>query len=261
MRALDRLVMDLGLLGQRVIVTGAATGIGHAIATSFQGEGAHVSICDIDPSALAASGFTGSPVDVADRSACDAFVHDAAAQLGGIDTLVCNAGIAGPTGPIEQLDGADWDRCLNVCLTGAFNMIRTAVPYLRQSENGSIIVISSLAGRLGFQMRTPYAAAKWGLIGLMKSLAIELGDAGIRANAVLPGIVSGDRQRRVLEAKAQRMGLSFDDVEARAFAGTSIKTYVPPEEIADQVVYLASTRAKRISGQAISVCGDTQMLS
>lgn len=253
--------MDLGLEGARVVVTGAAAGIGRAIADRFRAEGAVVRICDVDTAALDTAGQPGAVLDVADRAGAARFIAEAAEAMGGLDCLVSNAGIAGPTGPIEEIDGADWDRCLEVCLTGAFNVTRAAVPHLRKSQNPSIAVISSLAGRLGFQLRSPYAAAKWGLIGLTKSLAIELGPDGIRANAVLPGIVAGDRQRRVLEAKAQRLGISFDEVEARAFAGTSIKDYVTTEEIADQVVYLASTRARRISGQAVSVCGDTQMLS
>ena len=135
------------------------------------------------------------------------------------------------------------------------------VPALRQSDNASIINLSSLAGRLGFAMRTPYAAAKWGVIGFTKSLSIELGRDGIRCNAILPGIVAGDRQRRVLEAKAQRRGLSFAQVEAEAFSYTSIKDYVQPEQIADQILFLTSSRGRTISGQAVSVCGDGQMLA
>ena len=114
---------------------------------------------------------------------------------------------------------------------------------------------------MGFARRTPYAAAKWGVIGLTKSLAIELGPDRIRVNAILPGLVAGDRQRRVLEAKAQRLGASFAETEARAFSYTSIRDYVTPEQIADQILFLASERGRTISGQAISVCGDTQMLA
>lgn len=253
--------MDLELTGQRVVITGAASGIGLEMARAFKAEGARVWICDVDAAALEASGFEGAVLDVSDRPGAARFIDRASEAMGGLDTLVSNAGIAGPTGPVGDIAGEDWDRCLDVCLTGAFNVTRAAVPHLRRSENGSVTVISSLAGRLGFQLRAPYAAAKWGLIGLVKSLAIELGGDGVRANAVLPGIVAGERQHRVLEAKAQRLGISFAEVEARAFAGTSIKDYVTAQEIADQVVYLASRRARRISGQAVSVCGDTQMLS
>ncbi|MCP3970889.1 MAG: SDR family oxidoreductase [Rhodobacteraceae bacterium] len=258
--------MDLNLTGQRVVVTGAASGIGLEIARGFAAEGACVMLCDADRQELAALAGTDPnliavPCDVADRDAAGAFITDAAARLGGIDTLVNNAGIAGPTGPVEEIAPEQWDRCLQVCLTGQFNMTRTAVPHLRASANPSIINLSSLAGRVGFALRTPYAAAKWGVIGFTKSLSIELGPDRIRVNAVLPGLVSGDRQRRVLEAKAQRLGKSFAETEAQAFSYTSIRDYVTPGQIADQCLYLASARASTISGQAVSVCGDTQMLA
>lgn len=253
--------MDLGLGGHRVIVTGAGSGIGLAIAQAFAEEGARVWICDVDGAAVEASGFPGRMLDVSDRDGAAGFVAEAAQAMGGIDCLVNNAGIAGPTGPVEEIDGADWDRCLNICLTGQFNFTRAAVPHLRASQNASIANLSSLAGRVGFALRSPYAAAKWGVIGFTKSLSIELGPDGIRANAILPGLVAGDRQRRVLEAKAQRLGLSFSETEARAFGYTSIKDYVTPQQIADQILFLASERGRTVSGQAISVCGDTQMLA
>jgi NAD(P)-dependent dehydrogenase (short-subunit alcohol dehydrogenase family) len=154
----------------------------------------------------------------------------------------------------------DWDRCLEICLTGQFNCARLAVPHLRQSKNASIVNISSAAGRLGFAMRTPYAAAKWGVIGFTKSLSIELGPDNIRVNAILPGLVAGDRQRRVLEAKAQQRGISYAEMERTALSYTSIKDYVTPEQLADQILFMCSPRGKTISGQAISICGDTQML-
>ena len=168
--------------------------------------------------------------------------------------------LPGPTGRVEDIHPEDWDRCLEVCLTGQFNCARLAVPHLRKSTNASIVNLSSAAGKYGFAMRSPYAAAKWGVIGFTKSLAIELGDAGIRVNAILPGLVAGDRQRRVLEAKAQNLGISYAEMEAQAFSFTSIKDYVTAEQIADQIVFLASPRGRTISGQAISVDGDMRML-
>jgi len=134
------------------------------------------------------------------------------------------------------------------------------VPHLRKSSNASIVNVSSLAGRLGFALRTPYAAAKWGVIGLTRSLAIELGDDGIRVNALLPGVVSGDRQKRVLTAKAQAKGISYEEMEKLALSFTSLKEYVTPQQLANYVVYVSSPLGRTISGQALSVCGDTNML-
>jgi NAD(P)-dependent dehydrogenase (short-subunit alcohol dehydrogenase family) len=258
--------MDLGLQGQKVVVTGAASGIGLAIARGFVAEGARVMICDVDPGALADLERTDPAIlsarcDVSDREDATRFMDGALTVLGGLDTLVNNAGIAGPTGPLDDIAPDDWDRCLSVCLTGQFNVTRRAIGALKASANPSIINLSSLAGRVGFALRTPYAAAKWGVIGLTKSLSIELGPHGVRVNAILPGLVAGDRQRRVLEAKAQRLGKSFSETEAIAFSYTSIREYVTAEQIADQILFLASTRGKTISGQAISICGDTQMLA
>ena len=229
------------------------------------GEGARVHVCDVDEMALAeltqsAPGITRSLCDVSNRAAVKTMFDEAVSQLGGLDVLVNNAGIAGPTSKIEEMNPEDWDRCLDVCLTGQFNCTRLAVPLLRKSGNASIVNLSSAAGRLGFAMRTPYAAAKWGVIGFTKSLSIELGPDKIRVNAVLPGLVAGDRQRRVLQAKAQQRGISYAEMEQTAFSYTSIKDYVTPEQIADQILFMCSPRGRTISGQAISICGDTQML-
>ncbi len=258
--------MELELTGHRVIVTGAAAGIGLETARAFIAEGARVAVCDVDPASVSALAESDPTIlayacDVADREATADFVARATEGMGGLDTLVNNAGVAGPTGPVEDIAPEEWDRCVSVCLTGQFNATRAAVPALRRSGNPSIINMSSLAGRVGFRLRTPYAAAKWGVIGLTKSLSMELGPAHIRVNAVMPGLVAGDRQRRVMEAKAQSLGQSFGEVENRAFSYTSIREYVTPRQIADQILFLASERGRAISGQAISVCGDTQMLA
>lgn len=257
--------MDLDIKGLRVLVTAGANGIGLAIARAFVKEGARVHLCDVDDAALASLGqsdpaLTSSRCDVADRAGVAALFEEATRRLGGLDVLVNNAGIAGPTAKIEEMHPEDWDRCLNICLTGQFNCTRLAVPLLRQSRNASIVNISSAAGRLGFAMRAPYAAAKWGVIGFTKSLSIELGPDNIRVNAILPGLVAGDRQRRVLEAKAQQRGISYAEMEQTAFSYTSIKDYVTPQQLADQILFMCSPRGRTISGQAISICGDTQML-
>ena len=257
--------MNLDINGLRVLVTAGANGIGLAIARAFASEGAKVHVCDVDIAALSAlkvsdPSFTQTVCDVSDRAAVQALFTAATKALGGLDALVNNAGVAGPTSKVEDMNPEDWDRCLDICLTGQFNCTRLAVPSLRESKNASIVNISSAAGRLGFAMRAPYAAAKWGVIGFTKSLSIELGPDNIRVNAILPGLVAGDRQRRVLESKAQQRGISFAEMERTAFSYTSIKDYVTPQQIADQIVFMCSPKGRTISGQAISICGDTQML-
>lgn len=258
--------MDLNLSGCRVIVTAGAAGIGLEVARAFVEEGATVWTCDVDADAIAAltasdPKITARVCDVIDRAGVRAFFDEATGAMGGLDCLVNNAGIAGATARIEDTSPEDWDRCLQVCLTGQYNFAHLAAPLLRASENGSMINFSSAAGKHGFAMRSAYAAAKWGVIGLTKSLAIELGEDGVRVNAILPGIVAGDRQRRVLQAKAQRLGRTFDEIEAAAFSYTSIREYVTARQLADQCLFLASPRGRTISGQAISVDGDTKMLA
>lgn len=257
--------MDLGINGLRVLVTAGANGIGLETARAFAEEGAKVHVCDVDEASLAALAhsdpqITRSKTDVADRQAVAALFEEAVRELGGLDVLVNNAGIAGPTGRVEDIGVDDWDRTLEVCLTSQFNCVRLAVPLLKQSKNPSIVNLSSAAGKFGFAMRSPYSAAKWGVIGFTKSLSRELGEFGIRVNAILPGAVAGDRQRRVMEAKAQQLGLAYADMETRVLANGSIKEYVTARQLADQIVFLCSTRGRTISGQALSIDSDLQTL-
>ncbi|WP_339642059.1 SDR family oxidoreductase [Jannaschia helgolandensis] len=257
--------MDMQLKDARVIVTAGASGIGREIVQAFHDEGARIATCDIDEAALEAlrddlPGIHAAICDVSDPAAAAVFVADAIAHLGGLDTLVNNAGIAGPTAAVEDIDPHDWARTLNVCLTGQFNCTRAAIAALRNSDNASITNMSSAAGRLGFARRTPYAAAKWGVVGFTKSLALELGPVGIRANAILPGLVAGDRQRRVMEARAQSRGKTIPEIEAEAFDRVSIREFVTARQLADQILLLASPRGRTISGQAIAIDGDLGML-
>jgi NAD(P)-dependent dehydrogenase (short-subunit alcohol dehydrogenase family) len=257
--------MDLGLAGLRVLITAGAGGIGLRAVEAFAREGARVHVCDVDKEALAAlrkshKAVTQTVCDVADRTQVAALFKDALAALGGLDCLVNNAGIAGPTGPVHEINPEDWDRCLDVVLTSQFNCTRLAVEHLKRSSNPSIINLSSAAGKFGFPNRSPYAAAKWGVVGFTKTLAMELGQYGIRANAILPGPVDGDRIRRVFQAKAQVAGTSMQSIQDATLANASIKEMIQPDQLADMMVFLASSRGRTISGQAISIDSDIQGL-
>jgi NAD(P)-dependent dehydrogenase (short-subunit alcohol dehydrogenase family) len=197
---------------------------------------------------------------VSDRKQVAKLFREALAALKGLDVLVNNAGIAGPTGKVDEIAPEDWDRCLAVDITGQFNCTRLAVPHLRKSKNASIVNMSSAAGRLGFPLRTPYSSSKWAVVGFTKSLAMELGEAGIRVNAIQPGIVEGERIRRVFEAKAKARKISFEKMQAEALSFVSMRTMVTPQQLADAILFICSPRGRTISGQAISICGDTQML-
>jgi NAD(P)-dependent dehydrogenase (short-subunit alcohol dehydrogenase family) len=257
--------MDLGIKGLRVIVTAGAAGIGREVARAFLREGAQVHICDIDRAALAEVAASDPKLktafcDVSDRAAVTTFIDGAAAALGGLDCLINNAGIAGPTGRVDEIPSEEWDHTLAVNITGQFNCVRAAVRHLAKSGNPSIINLSSVAGRLGFPLRTPYAASKWAVVGFTKSLATELGPLKIRVNAIQPGAVEGDRIRRVFAAKAQVRGTSLQAMQEQALSHASIKEMIAPQQLADMMVFLASPRGRTVSGQAISICGDVQSL-
>ncbi|GAB5375969.1 MAG: SDR family oxidoreductase [Acuticoccus sp.] len=250
--------------GLRVLVTAGASGIGAVIARAFLDAGARVHICDIDAAGLAAfaaehPGVGTTDADVSDEAAVARLVDEAKAHLGGLDILVNNAGIAGPTGRIETLNIDDIRRTLEIDLLGQFLMARLAVPLLRESE-GAIINISSVAGRLGYGLRTPYAAAKWGIVGLTESLAVELGPDGIRVNAILPGIVRGPRIEGVIGARAEAEGVSYAQMEAQYLAKVSLRRMVGPEDVATMALFLCSPGGANISGQALSVCGNVETL-
>lgn len=260
--------MDLGIKDLRVLVTAGAGGIGLQTAQTFLREGAKVHVCDIDTEALAnlettAPGATGTLCDVSDRDQVAKMMEETIKVLGGLDCLINNAGIAGPTGRVDEIDPADWEQCIDICITGQFNVARVAIPHLKASSSGntSIINYSSAAGKFGFPLRSPYAAAKWGVVGFTKTLAMELGENGIRCNAIQPGPVDGARIRSVIDGKARALNISFDEMQSRMLANQSIKSLIPPQQLADLTVYLASPLASTISGQDISVDGDMQSLA
>jgi NAD(P)-dependent dehydrogenase (short-subunit alcohol dehydrogenase family) len=258
-------MMDLGIQGMRVLVTAGASGIGLEIARAFVGEGASVHVCDVDENALKSVALDDPKIsvslaDVANRTQVDQLFDEALTKLGGLDALINNAGIAGPTAGVETISPQDWDRVLAINITGQFNCVRLAVPHLRKSRNPSIINLSSIAGRLGMARRSAYSASKWAVIGFTKSLSVELGSAGIRVNSVLPGLVEGDRLRRVIEANAKTRGIDVAAAETEFLSYVAMKKTVSPREIADAILFLCSPRGRTISGQAVSVCGDVQML-
>jgi NAD(P)-dependent dehydrogenase (short-subunit alcohol dehydrogenase family) len=248
---------------QRVLITAGAAGIGREFARAFAATGAKVFICDIDEKSLGAlakeiPGLTAKPCDMASRAEIERMVPDAVAALSGLDVLINNAGIAGLTLPVEQYPPDDWDKVVAVNLTGMFDVTRLAIPHLKQSKAGCIINMASIAGRFGFMNRSPYAATKWGVIGFTKTLAMELGEWGIRANAIAPGAVEGDRIVRVFQGRAQISGKSVEEVKADAFAAQSIKAMIDPKDIAALAVFLASDAGKSISGQVLPIDNDRQ---
>jgi len=251
---------------QRVLVTAGAAGIGRQIAEAFVANGATVFVCDIDAKALEATstalaGVKTGLCDVSKRQDIERMMAECAQALGGLDVLVNNAGISGPTAPVEEMDPDEWEKVMAVDLTGTFNVTRMAIPHLKKSQAGVIINMSSVAGRFGYANRSPYCTAKWGLIGFTKTLSIELGEYGIRANAILPGAVDGPRIQRVFEGRAKASGKNLDEVKKEAMSIQSLKRMVDPKDIAALVVFLASDSAKSISGQMLPIDNDLQQAS
>ena len=198
--------------------------------------------------------------DVASLADVERLFDDVKRHLGGLDVLVNNAGIAGPTAKVEDIKPEDWDRCLAVDISGMFYCTRKAMPMLKAAGGGSIINLSSIAGRFGFAMRTPYSAAKWAVVGVTQSLAVEAGPDGVRVNCIQPGVVEGERVDRIIDAKAKTLGVSFDEIKNRMLAGVAMHTTVTAQDIANTALFLATEAGRHISGQAISVCGGARYL-
>ncbi len=250
----------------RVLITAGGAGIGRAIAGAFHGAGARVHICDLDEDALAEAraalpGIGTSRTDVSDAAQVDRLFDQALAGLGGLDVLVNNAGIAGPTAALEDCDPADWRRTLAINLDGQFYCLRRAIPALKRAGGGAIVNLSSTAGLFGYPLRGPYVASKWAVIGLTKTLAMELGPFGIRVNAVCPGAVEGPRMDRVIAAEAAAGGVSEQEIRASYTRGSSLRCFIKPEEIADMVLFLCGPGGAKVSGQALAVDGHTETLA
>ncbi len=249
--------------GHNVLVTAGGDGIGKSIALAFADAGAEVHAVDIDAQALAklAGEYPHihiSTADVADENAVARVFERQRDEFGGLDTLVNCAGIAGPTALVEEIALRDWRRCLAVNLESAFLCCRQAIPTMRGAGKGCIISLSSTAGWHGYPLRTPYAAAKWALLGLTKSIAMELGPSGIRANAICPGSVDGSRMQRVIAAEAAHRNLSAAQVRQQYTDSVSLRTFIQAEEIAHTALFLASPAAAKITGQAINVDGNIE---
>ncbi len=248
---------------QNILITAGAGGIGYAIAAAFGGAGAGVHVVDVDGAAVAAAraahpAWLASVADVADEGAVAGVFAAHLQRFGGIDVLVNGAGIAGPTALLEEISAADWRRCLAVNLDAAFLCCRAAIPDMRRRGRGVIINISSTAGWHGYPLRAPYAASKWALLGLTKSIAMELGPAGIRVNAICPGSVDGERMGRVIAAEAARKGVDEAEIRRMYTMSASLRTFVNASDIADAALFLASPGAAKITGQTLNVDGNLE---
>lgn len=243
---------------QRVFVTAGAGGIGRAVALAFAHSGARVHIVDINEEAVSPvvgehENITGSVGDVTDGVEMDRVFDEMKDALGGLDVMVSNAGVAGATAPVEDYDPAAWQATLDVNLTGSFNVAARAVPLLKESRDGTYLVMSSLAGRYGYPHRIGYSTAKWGLVGFMKTLALELGEWGITVNSIHPGAVEGPRLEKVFEGRAEVSGRSVEEEKDLALANQAIKKFIDPDDIASLMLFLASPAARTISGQQFSI--------
>lgn len=252
-----------GLVGQRVLITAGAGGIGRVMAESFKGRGARVAVCDVDEAACSAMSAANPDiltrvVDVTDPGQVDGFFDEALEALGGLDVAAANAGIGGPAAAVEDMPFEGWRDTLAVNLDGAFLVARRAAPVFKAQGSGLLLLTSSTSGLFGHPYRSPYAAAKWGIIGLTKTWAMELGPHNIRVNAICPGAVEGPRMDRVVANEAVARGIPEDAVRQIYVKGTSMRTWVKAQDIANMALFLASDMGNKISGQAMSVDGHTE---
>jgi len=254
------------LMARKVFISAGGSGIGRCIAEAFLKQGDDVFVCDINQQSLQQfkqdyPQLQIAYCDLGQMNAIQPMFETAMQALGGLDILVNNTGISGPTVAADELSFEDWTQVLNLNLNSTFMMTKLAIPYLKQSNSGVIINLSSIAGRMGYPFRLAYSTSKWGIIGFTKTLSMELGAFDIRVNAVLPGAVDGERVQRVLQARADAMNISLEEVTQNALANQSLKQFVNPKHIADLCVFLASDSASSISGQILPIDGDKQRLT
>lgn len=249
-------------------VTGASRGIGREIAVTLADRGADVALAARSDAIheVAAEIEDRAPevavrpveTDVTDESSVADSVEEAAEAFGGLDCLVNNAGIAGPTAPVEEVSVEEWERTMRVNVTGMFLTVKHAAPYLRDSDRGSVVNVSSISGKRPLENRTPYASSKMAVIGLTRTLAFELADDDVTVNAVCPGATAGPRIDDVIENQAERRGVEYDEAKREVFTDdTALGKLVDPEDTAEMVAYLAGPAGRHVTAQDINVDAGT----
>lgn len=254
-----------GLAGKRVAITAAASGIGYIIAKRLNESGCRVAICDVNHDALQSAAVNlhevlTSVADVSDATQVQKFFSQIKTLYGGLDALINNAGTAGPTASVEDIKLQEWQQCLDVGLTGHFLCTRTALPLIKSSGGGSIINMSSVVGKLGFALRSPYSAVKFGVIGLTQCWAKELGPQNIRVNALLPGIVKGRRIQEVIDARAKALSITSEEMENSLLSSVSMRRMVTADDVAGMSAFLISDLGQNISGQSIAIDANVETI-
>ena len=254
------------LHNKKIVISAGASGIGLATAKVCLSRGAYVYLCDINDKSLKKLNkhhlknkrLFVYQCDASNEEQVSLFFNKVKKKTKKIDALINNVGIAGPTGSLEKLKSKDWEKTLHVDINSHFYFTKKAIPLIKKSKNGSIINISSTAGILGFPLRSPYAASKWAIIGVTKTLAMELGRFNIRVNAVCPGTIKGDRMKRVIRDKAKFTKVSTKSVEKDFISMSSMKKWIMEEDIGKMCSFLISDDSSKVSGQVISVDGHTE---
>ena len=244
---------------KRVLITAGGNGIGRAIGQAFDDAGYQVWVTDVDQAALGdcPENWQRDVVNAADEGQMADLFGKVADTWGGLDAICANAGIAGPTAKVEDVNLADWRACVSVNLEGAFLAAKYGGAMLKDRK-GAIVLTSSTAGIYGYPNRAPYASAKWAIIGLMKTLAMEWGPDGVRANAICPGAVEGPRMAGVMEREALAKGTTPQHIYDGYASGVSMRSLVTAQDIADMAVFLCAPQSRMVSGQVIAVDGHTE---
>ena len=255
-----------GIKNKKVLITAGATGIGKATAIALLNAGAQVHVCDIDADALDQLKqlyplLLTSVTNVAEPDEVAKMFFQLQQEFSGqLDFLVNNAGVSGPAGPLESLDIDAWKATFDVNLHATFYVSKHAIPLIKL-KGGAIMNLSSTAGLYGYPMRSPYASAKWAIVGLSKTMAMELGPFNVRVNCICPGSVNGARMDRVISSIAKATEESVEKVRQDNVQNTSMTTFVDAEDIANMIVFSFSDLGAKISGQSLTVDGDTHSLA